>query len=207
MPINPSARILPLSAGSTRTVRTSGRPTRSLGAAAPTARQQSFQAMLSGRLPALRTGAAMRAAQQATRGYGVQAPNGYGPLINEAARRHGVDPALVAGVIESESGFNPNAGSPAGAKGLMQLMDGTARGLGVTDSFDPVQNVFGGTRYLRQMLDRYNGDTRLALAAYNAGGGAVDKYGGTPPYPETQRYVPRVLAAAERYRGLSTSGV
>jgi soluble lytic murein transglycosylase-like protein len=83
---------------------------------------------------------------------------------------------------------------------LMQLMPSTARGLGVTDSLDPTQNVMGGAKLLRQLLDRYQGDTRLALAAYNAGPGAVDKHGGVPPYAETQRYVPKVLAAAERFR-------
>jgi soluble lytic murein transglycosylase-like protein len=127
-------------------------------------------------------------------------PPAYRGLIAEAARRYGVEPALIAAVIETESGFNPRAGSPAGAKGLMQLMDATARGLGVSDPFDPRQNVLGGTRFLRQLLDRYGGDLRRALAAYNAGPGAVDHYGGIPPYAETQRYVPRVLAALARYR-------
>ena len=154
--------------------------------------------MLSGALPVLRP--ASNGSALGSHGTSTQTPNGYGPLISEAATRYGVDPALVAGVIESESGFNARATSGAGAKGLMQLMDGTARGLGVTDSYDPVQNINGGARLLRQLLDKYNGDPRLALAAYNAGGGAVDRYGGIPPYPETQRYVPRVLAAAERYR-------
>jgi soluble lytic murein transglycosylase-like protein len=203
MAIHPNQRALPLTGGSSRTVRLSSRPPRNLGAAAPTGRQQSFQAMLNGALPTLRTPASAGAAQAASRN-GVQTPNGYGPLIADAARRHGVDPALVAGVIESESGFNARATSSAGAKGLMQLMDGTARGLGVTDPYDPAQNVNGGTRFLRQLLDRYNGDPKLALAAYNAGGGAVDRYGGIPPYPETQRYVPKVLAAADRYRGASS---
>lgn len=129
-------------------------------------------------------------------------PNGLRGLIDEAARRYGLDPALVAGVIQTESGFNPRAQSGAGAKGLMQLMDATARGLGVSDPFDPVQNVMGGARLLRQLLDRY-GDVRLALAAYNAGPGAVDRYGGVPPYAETQRYVPTVLAAAGRQRELA----
>ncbi len=124
----------------------------------------------------------------------------YGSLIAEAARRHGVDPALIAGVIEAESGFNAKAVSPAGAQGLMQLMPSTARGLGVADALDPAQNVMGGAKLLRQLLDRYKGDARLALAAYNAGPGAVDQYGGVPPYAETQRYVPKVLAAVERYR-------
>jgi soluble lytic murein transglycosylase-like protein len=206
MAIQTNPRALPLTASSTRMVRAPTRLTRTVGSAAPTARQQSFQAMLSGATPTLRTTqTASRAAAQAVSAQNVRVPNGYSPLIADAARRFGVDPALVAGVIESESGFNAQAASPAGAKGLMQLMDGTARGLGVTDSFDPVQNVYGGTRFLRQLLDRYNGDAKLALAAYNAGGGAVDRYGGIPPYPETQRYVPRVLAAAERYRGTRSS--
>ena len=160
--------------------------------------------MLAGALPALRSTSAARVPSQQS---AVQTPNGYGPLISDAARRHGVDPALVAGVIESESGFNARATSSAGAKGLMQLMDGTARSLGVSDPYDPGQNINGGTKFLRQLLDRYNGDSRLALAAYNAGGGAVDRYGGVPPYPETQRYVPRVLAAADRYRGITSSAV
>lgn len=160
--------------------------------------------MLAGALPALRSTSAARVPSQQS---AVQTPNGYGTLISDAARRHGVDPALVAGVIESESGFNARATSSAGAKGLMQLMDGTARSLGVSDPYDPGQNINGGTKFLRQLLDRYNGDSRLALAAYNAGGGAVDRYGGVPPYPETQRYVPRVLAAADRYRGVASSGV
>jgi soluble lytic murein transglycosylase-like protein len=131
---------------------------------------------------------------------GAAVPGQYGGLIAAAARKHGVEPALIAGVIEAESGFNAQAASPAGAQGLMQLMPSTARGLGVTDSLDPAQSVMGGAKLLRQLLDRYQGDTRLALAAYNAGPGAVDKHGGVPPYAETQRYVPKVLAAVERYR-------
>ncbi len=137
---------------------------------------------------------------------GRRAPADVEALVADAARRYGVDPALVAGVIETESNFNPGAVSPAGAKGLMQLMDATARGLGVRDALDPAENVQAGTRLLRDLLDRYGGDTRLALAAYNAGGGAVDRYGGIPPYAETQRYVPKVLAAAARYRAAAESG-
>lgn len=117
----------------------------------------------------------------------------FSSLILSAARSAGIDPALIAAVAKAESGFNPRAQSPVGAKGLMQLMDATARGLGVTDSFDPAQNLNGGARFLAGLLKRFNGDPRLALAAYNAGPGAVDKYGGIPPYEETQRYVPRVL--------------
>ncbi|HEY3083490.1 MAG TPA: lytic transglycosylase domain-containing protein [Chloroflexota bacterium] len=113
-------------------------------------------------------------------------------LINRSAGRHGVDPTLVAAVARAESGLDPRAVSRAGAKGLMQLMDGTARGLGVKDSFDPAQNVEGGTRFLSDMLDRF-GSPELALAAYNAGPNAVLKHGGVPPFKETQTYVRRVL--------------
>ncbi|HEY7065162.1 MAG TPA: lytic transglycosylase domain-containing protein [Chloroflexota bacterium] len=157
----------------------------------------SFAAALAG---ARGLGRPATARSAAPSGAPVQVPNQYSALVNDAARRNGIDPALLAGVIETESGFNAQAGSPAGAKGLMQLMDSTARGLGVTNSYDPTQNVNGGAKFLRQLLDKYNGDTRLALAAYNAGPGAVDQYGGVPPYAETQRYVPTVLAAAERFR-------
>jgi len=121
-------------------------------------------------------------------------------LIESVAAGQGVPPALIAAIIHAESNFNPNAVSPAGAKGLMQLMDGTAAGLGVTDSFDPAQNVAGGTAYITSMLERYDGDVSLALAAYNAGPGAVEEYGGIPPYAETQKYVPSVLRLFEQYR-------
>lgn len=116
----------------------------------------------------------------------------YDRLISRLGQSHEVSPALVKAVIAAESNFNPRAVSKKGAQGLMQLMPQTARELGVENAFEPEQNVSGGTRYLRQMLTRY-GDVSRALAAYNAGPEAVDRYRGIPPYQETQAYVDRVL--------------
>lgn len=118
-------------------------------------------------------------------------------LAADAARRHGLDPDLVVAVAGVESGFRPTAVSPKGAQGVMQLMPGTARDLGVTDPLDPAANVDGGTRYLRDLLARFDGDLSKALAAYNAGPGAVARHQGVPPYRETQDYVKKVL---RRYR-------
>ena len=117
----------------------------------------------------------------------------FASLINQVSEKYGVNPSLVQAVIKAESNFNPDAVSSAGALGLMQLMPATARGLGVTDALDPAQNIEGGVKFLSQLLSHYNGNTQLAVAAYNAGPGAVDKYNGIPPYQETQTYVTRVL--------------
>lgn len=115
-------------------------------------------------------------------------------MISQISNKHGVDEKLVKAVIKQESGFNPKAKSHCGAMGLMQLMPGTAKTLGVKDAFNPVQNVDGGVRHLKWLLSKYHGNVILALAAYNAGSGAVDKYDGVPPYAETQNYVKSILA-------------
>jgi len=116
-------------------------------------------------------------------------------IVQEAAERHNLDPALVKAVISTESGWNPSAISRKGAVGLMQLIPETAERFGVGNAFDPAQNVEGGTTYLKELLDRYNGDLTKSLAAYNAGEHAVDQSGGIPAYPETQRYVQKVTDA------------
>jgi soluble lytic murein transglycosylase-like protein len=121
-------------------------------------------------------------------------------LVQQNADVWQVDPALIKSLIANESSFDAHATSRVGAQGLMQLMPETAATLGVRNPYDPAQNVAGGTRYLRSLLDRFKGDTRLAVAAYNAGPNAVEKYGDVPPYAETKNYVQNVLGSLGRYR-------
>ncbi|WP_127582698.1 lytic transglycosylase domain-containing protein [Paenibacillus koleovorans] len=135
------------------------------------------------------------------------ATNDFDAIVEQASLKYGVDAALIHSVIQAESGYRPNVVSSAGAKGLMQLMDGTAKSLGVSDSFDPIQNVEGGTKYLASLLQRYNGNAAMALAAYNAGPGRVDALGVrndeqlkaklTQLPLETQKYVAKILGALQ----------
>lgn len=119
-------------------------------------------------------------------------------MADETADEVGIDKGLFRALINAESAWNPNSLSPKGAKGLTQLMPETARGLGVLDPFDPLQNLRGGAKYLKGMIDRFGGDVSLALAAYNAGPNAVKKYNGIPPYAETQNYVKKIMAEMGR---------
>lgn len=127
-------------------------------------------------------------------------PAVYDSIIKRCANKYGVSVSLIKAVIHAESGYNPNAISSKGASGLMQLMPSTARSLKVNDAFDPADNVEGGVKYLRFLLDTFRGDVSLALAAYNAGLGKVARYGGIPPYAETRNYVNRVLSYMQTYQ-------
>lgn len=117
----------------------------------------------------------------------------FNEIINNASKKYSINSSIVKAVIKAESNFNPGVVSSAGAMGLMQLMPDTARSLGVSDAFDPTDNVEGGVKYLKEMLDKFGGNLELALAAYNAGPGNVVKYGGIPPFEETQNYVAKIM--------------
>lgn len=169
-------------------------------AAPPTTSPTSFAAQLTA---ANRVGSPAAGSTPGVAGAAGDVP--FAAQIDAAAQRNGVDPALLRGLIKQESGFDPNARSGAGAVGLTQLMPGTAAALGVRSPADPAQAIEAGARYLRQQLDRFGGDAAKALAAYNAGPGAVQRYGGVPPYAETRNYVQRVLAYAEQYRRAPTT--
>ena len=170
------------------------------GAGAASNGGASFAAALAGASQPTATAAGLAAGAGAnvTAAGGGSSP--YDTLVTAAAQRNGIDPALLHGLIQQESGFDPSATSSAGARGLCQLMPGTATSLGVSDPLDPAQSIEGGARYLRQQLDAFGGDPSLALAAYNAGPGAVRRYVGVPPYAETQAYVQKVLGYANAYR-------
>jgi soluble lytic murein transglycosylase-like protein len=152
-------------------------------------RVEQLSAMLPSAAPPPHFAQVLRAAQQ---GAIAMLPTTISELIARVAQEEGVDAALVRAVVQAESGGNPNAVSPRGAMGLMQLMPRTAEAMGVSNPFDPEQNLRGGVRLLRGLLDEF-GDVRLALAAYNAGGPAVRQYKGVPPYAETQQFVQRVM--------------
>ena len=121
-------------------------------------------------------------------------------IIQEASNRYQVDPALIRAIIMAESSYNPRAISRKGARGLMQLMPSTAKALGVEDSFNPEHNIYGGVKYFKQLLDRFDGDTRMALAAYNAGSRKVRQYQGVPPFKATHYYIKRVFSYYDRYK-------
>jgi soluble lytic murein transglycosylase-like protein len=184
-------------------------------AAAPTSSSTSFSSALASAtgstgtsnasLASLASPLGTQAASATSTSSSLPAGTPYAAEITAAAQANGLDPALLAGLIKQESGFNPNAGSGAGARGLTQLMPGTAAGLGVSNVLDPAQSINGGAKYLKQQLDAFGGDTAKALAAYNAGPGAVQRFGGIPPYSETQNYVRIVQANAAAYRAGTTT--
>jgi soluble lytic murein transglycosylase-like protein len=128
-------------------------------------------------------------------------PSSLDQIFNDFATKYNLSPNLLKTVAEAESSLDPNAVSPAGAQGVMQLMPSTAKGLGVTDPFDPAQNIEGGAKYLKSLLDRFDNNLPMALAAYNAGPNAVKRYGGIPPYKETQKYVKKIMDNLVDYTG------
>ncbi len=150
--------------------------------------------------------AALNASQQAVSNTpSSKADTNISQLIHNASQKHGVDESLLKALIQTESGFNPAATSPVGAQGLMQLMPQTAKGLGVSNAYDPAQNVEGGTKYLKGLISKYQSLPK-ALAAYNAGPGNVDKYNGIPPFAETKNYVNKVLTTQQQLASSNNGG-
>lgn len=176
-----------------------GLPRYGPGGASPESAGQ-FASMVAAALERAREQGSISGTTPEGRGPNPIPPEAVSQLVDQNAATWQIDPALIKAVIANESGFNANATSSTGAMGLMQLMPGTASELGVSDAYDPAQNVAGGTRYLKGLLQRFNGDLHLAIAAYNAGPQAVEKYGGIPPFAETQNYVQSVLGSYARYR-------
>ncbi len=136
--------------------------------------------------------------------YSDATPSEIDALITKYSEANNLDKDFVKALIKQESGFQPNVTSHCGAMGLMQLMPGTAKGLGVQNAYNPEENIAGGTKYIKNLLNKYDGNKELALAAYNAGSGAVQKYGGIPPYKETQNYVKNVLNIYQGYKSRGT---
>jgi soluble lytic murein transglycosylase-like protein len=170
-------------------------PAASMPAAVPTTASAPATAGPGGQLksPVITSAPAERPLRFVTGHAIAERVNTYAPLIREASEKHGVDENLIKAVIATESAGNPRARSSADAKGLMQLIDTTARSMGVRNSWSPRENILGGAKYLQQMLSRFEGNVEQALASYNAGPGAVEKYGGIPPFRETREYVGRVM--------------
>ncbi|MBY0275798.1 lytic transglycosylase domain-containing protein [Candidatus Binatia bacterium] len=174
-------------------------PTDNRFKAVPALPDRPIRISLSGRIGGDGTTRAGRAALARADRIWSEAPADLEKLIDETSRRYGVETALVHAVVRAESAFDHLAVSSSGAQGLMQLMPGTAQEVGVRDVFHPQQNLEGGVYYLRSLIDRFNGDLRLALAGYNAGPGAVERFGGVPPYTETLDYVERVFRYRQEY--------
>ena len=169
-------------------------------ATSPSATTSDFSSVLQAASTAGQTQAAYPTTSSSASSESASQSGGYEGMIAQAAQRYGIDPAVLHGLIQQESGFDPNSQSSAGAAGLTQLMPGTASSLGVANPLDPSESIEGGARYLSQLMGQFGGNTTEALAAYNAGPGAVQQYGGVTPYAETQSYVSKVLGYAEAYR-------